>query len=237
MGEVLSMLQEKADLLTEAAKQSAKLTDTLSDLGEDVGDSAKYGRDLVDSLDLTIEEVVSLRDSLDVYYPEIQSALSDTQELVNRTAQAVDNAVNTLTLFQNTLKATSDSFDSAARDSLKGSMEILDQSLKALESTASMRQAGRTMKDTLDQELNRFDTENRFLFMDPSAEKVSFTSDKNPEPETLQVVLRTQEISLEDEEHQVMDAETKKTEVSPFQRMWNVLVRIWQAIVEIFRER
>ena len=66
------------------------------------------------------------------------------------------------------------------------------------------------MKDTLDQELNRFDTENRFLFMDPSAEKVSFTSDKNPEPETLQVVLRTQEISLEDEEHQVMDAETKK---------------------------
>ena len=230
MGEVLSMLQEKADLLTEAAKQSAKLTDTLSDLGEDVGDSAKYGRDLVDSLDLTIEEVVSLRDSLDVYYPEIQSALSDTQELVNRTAQAVDNAVNTL-------KATSDSFDSAARDSLKGSMEILDQSLKALESTASMRQAGRTMKDTLDQELNRFDKENRFLFMDPSAEKVSFTSDKNPEPETLQVVLRTQEISLEDEEHQVMDAETKKTEVSPFQRMWNVLVRIWQAIVEIFRER
>ena len=149
----------------------------------------------------------------------------------------MDNAVNTLTLFQNTLKATSDSFDSAARDSLKGSMEILDQSLKALESTASMRQAGRTMKDTLDQELNRFDTENRFLFMDPSAEKVSFTSDKNPEPETLQVVLRTQEISLEDEEHQVMDAETKKTEVSPFQRMWNVLVRIWQAIVEIFRER
>src|SRR5699024_11415632 len=53
------------------------------------------------------------------------------------------------------------------------SMEILDQSLKALESTASMRQAGRTMKDTLDQELNRFDTENRFLFMDPSDEKVS----------------------------------------------------------------
>ena len=237
MGEVRSMLQEKADLLTEAAKQSAKLTDTLSELGEDVGDSAKYGRDLVDSLDLTIEEVVSLRDSLDVYYPEIQSPLSDTQELVNRTAQAVDNAVNTLTLFQNTLKATSDSFDSAARDSLKGSMEILDQSLKALESTASMRQAGRTMKDTLDQELNRFDTENRFLFMDPSAEKVSFTSDKNPEPETLQVVLRTQEISLKDEEHQVMDAETKKTEVSPFQRMWNVLVRIWQAIVGIFRER
>ena len=237
MGEVLTMLQEKAALLTKTAEQSAKLTDTLSNLGEDAGDSAKYGRDLVDSLDLTIEEVVSLRDSLDVYYPEVQAALSDAKELVNRTTEAVEQGVNTMTLLQNALKASSDSFDAAARDSLKGSMEVLDQSLKALESTASMRRAGRTMKDTLDQELDRFDTENRFLFMDPSARKISFTSDKNQEPETLQVVLRTQEISLEDEEHQVMDAETQKEEISPFQRMWNVLVRIWQAIVEIFRER
>lgn len=237
MGEVLSLLQQKAALLTKTAEQSAKLTDTLSDLGGNVGDSAKYGRDLVDSLDLTIEEVVSLRDSLDVYEPEVQSALSDAKELVNRTTETVTNAVNTLSLFQSTLKASSDSFDAAARDSLKGSMEILDQSLKALESTASVRQAGRTMKDTLDQELDRFDTENRFLFMDPSARKVSFTSDKNQEPETLQVVLRTQEISLEDEEHKVMDGETQKEEISPFRRMWNVLVRIWQAIVEIFRER
>ena len=237
MGEVLTMLQEKAALLTKTAEQSAKLTDTLSNLGEDAGDSAKYGRDLVDSLDLTIEEVVSLRDSLDVYYPEVQAALSDAKELVNRTTEAVEQGVNTMTLLQNALKASSDSFDAAARDSLKGSMEVLDQSLKALESTASMRRAGRTMKDTLDQELDRFDTENRFLFMDPSARKISFTSDKNQEPETLQVVLRTQEISLEDEEHQVMDAETQKEERSPFQRMWNVLVRIWQAIVEIFRER
>lgn len=92
------------------------------------------------------------------------------------------------------------------------------------------------MKDTLDQELNKFDTENRFLFMDPSAPKVSFTSDKNPEPETIQILLRTDEISLDDEAHQLMDAETEKEKVSPWQRMWNVFVKIWEAIVEIFHE-
>ena len=42
-----------------------------------------------------------------------------------------------------------------------------------------MRQAGRTMKDTIDNELDKFDTDNRFLFMDPSRKKVSFASDKN----------------------------------------------------------
>ena len=237
MGEVLSMLQQKAALLTDTAAKSARLAETLSDLSGDISDSAKYSRDLVDSLDLMIEETASLRDSLDVYYPQVQAALSDTEELVNRTTQAVDSAVDTMTLIQNALKASSDAFDAAARESLKGSMAILDQSLKALDSTAAMRQAGRTMKDVLDRELDKFDTENRFLFMDPEAPKRSFTSDKNPEPETIQVVLRTDEISPEDEAHQLMDMETEKEAVSPWQRMWNVLMKIWQAIVEIFKER
>ena len=57
----------------------------------------------MDSVDLMIEETPSLRDSLDVYYPQVQAALSDTEELVNRTTQAVDSAVDTMTLIQNAL--------------------------------------------------------------------------------------------------------------------------------------
>ena len=88
------------------------------------------------------------------------------------------------------------------RDSLRGSMELLDKSLSILDSTTAMRQAGRTMKDTIDNELDKFDTDNRFLFMDPSADKVSFTSDQNRPPKTLQIVLRTDEISVDDDDGQ-----------------------------------
>lgn len=35
---------------------------------------------------------------------------------------------------------------------------------------------------------DKFDAPVRFLFMDPSAERVSFTSDKNRPPKTLQMV-------------------------------------------------
>lgn len=73
--------------------------------------------------------------------------------------------------------------------------------------------------------------------MDPDAEKVSFTSSKNPEPRTLQVVLRTDEISLENEEHKTLDAETEEPEVSPLKRMWNVLVKMWRSLVDIFKNR
>lgn len=89
-------------------------------------------------------------------------------------------------------------------------MELLDKSLSIFDSTTAMRQAGRTMKDTIDNELDKFDTDNRFLFMDPSAEKVSFTSDKNRPPKTLQIVLRTDEISVDDDDAKTVDAEVAK---------------------------
>ena len=78
------------------------------------------------------------------------------------------------------LKATSGDIDEAAKNSLRGSMELLDKSLSILDSTTGVRTAGRTMKDVMDEQLDKFDTDNRFLFIDPSEDKVSFTSDKNP---------------------------------------------------------
>ena len=142
-----------------------------------------------------------------------------------------------MTIVQNTLKDSSDDFDAAARESLRGSMELLDKSLSIFDSTTAMRQAGRTMKDTIDNELDKFDTDNRFLFMDPSAEKVSFTSDKNRPPKTLQIVLRTDEISVDDDDAKTVDAEGAKAKESPLRRMWNVLVQMWKAMVSIFKNR
>lgn len=77
-----------------------------------------------------------------------------------------------------------------------------------------MRQAGRTMKDTIDNELDKFDTDNRFLFMDPSADKVSFTGPNKP-PKTLQIVMRTDEISVDDDTAKTADAEVAKAKESP----------------------
>ena len=56
-------------------------------------------------------------------------------------------------------------------------------------------------------------------------------------PKTLQIILRTDEISLDSEDNKPTDVETEKEHVSPLRRMWNVLVKMWQAIVSIFKER
>lgn len=232
-----SQLQQLMQMLRKINKDSRKFTQTAGNLMEDISDSAQYSADLVDNMDFLIEDLTALYDSLDTYYPDLQSALDDLSALTERTTEALNSTTDTLTLVQNTLKASSDEMDVAAKDSLMASMELLNKSLNVLDSTAGIRRAGRTMKDVIDSQLDKFDTENRFLFMDPDAEKVSFTSSKNPEPRTLQVVLRTDEISLENEEHKTLDAETEEPEVSPLKRMWNVLVKMWRSLVDIFKNR
>ena len=230
-------LYEKVAVLQDLSAQSKSLTDKMANLMDDTSDSAKYSAEIVDNMDYLIEDLKALNDSLDVYYPDLQTALDDSQELVRRTTDALNNGISTLTIIQNTLKDSSDDFDAAARDSLRGSMELLDKSLNILDSTTVMRQAGRTMKDTIDNELDKFDTDNRFLFMDPSADKVSFTSDRNKPPKTLQIVMRTDEISVDDDTAKTADAEVEKAKESPLRRMWNVLVQMWKAMVSIFKNR
>ena len=237
MAEVAELLQQKMEALEAVAGRSRSLARSMSNLLDDTADAAEYSQDLVDNLDFLIEDLTALNDSLDMYYPDMQEALDDSARLAEGTAQALNSGVSLMTILQNTLRDSSEDMDQAARDSLAAGMELLDKSLGILDSTEAMRRAGRIMKDVADQELNKFDTENRFLFMDPSAPKESFTSDKNPEPNTIQIVLRTDEISLEDEEEKPSDVETAAETQGPLARMWNVLVKMWQAITNIFKER
>ena len=235
--EFQNFLVAETQTMAKVSASSSQLATLMSNLMDDTSDSAKYSAEIVDNLDILIEDLTALHDSLDAYYPDLQAALDDSQELVSRTTDALNNGISTMSIVQNTLKASSDDFDAAARESIRGSMELLDKSLSVLDSTTAMRHAGRTMKDTIDNELDKFDTDNRFLFMDPSAEKVSFTSDQNRPPKTLQIIMRTDEISVDDDEAKTADAEVAKAQVSPLRRMWNVLVQMWKAMVSIFKNR
>ena len=234
--QLLAALMAKKTCLEQLSAASNRMASRMSSLLDATGDSARRTAQLLETMDWFIEDLTAMQDTLDQYYPDLQESLTDAGELVSRTSEALKNGTDTLNLVQDALKESSDEIDAAARDSILGSLELLDRSLGALDATSAMRSASRTMKDTADQEWDKLEEETRFLSIDPSAKKQSFTSEKNQEPDTLQIILRTEEISLDDTK-ELLDAETEKEEMSPLSRMWNVLVKIWNAIVEIFKER
>lgn len=231
-----TVLGQKTQKLQTLAAASNKLASEMSSLLDDVADTAKYTSELTDSLEMLTEDTAALYDSMDSYYPDLQAALDDSEELMNRTTEALNTSLSTAAIVQNTLKNSSDNLDAATRDSIRGTLELLDKSLSVLDSTASIRHAGVTMKEAIDKEWDDLDGDTRFLNMDPNAEKVSFTSDENQEPESVQIILRTAEISLDDDD-EVLDAESEAASQSPLRRIWNVLVKMWKAFVEIFKNR
>ncbi|WP_407407111.1 hypothetical protein [Enterocloster sp.] len=110
-----SQLQQLMQMLRKIDKDSRKFTQTAGNLMEDISDSAQYSADLVDNMDFLIEDLTALHDSLDTYYPDLQSALDDLSALTERTTEALNSTTDTLTLVQNTLKASSDEMDVAAK--------------------------------------------------------------------------------------------------------------------------
>ncbi len=211
---------------------------TMGGIGEDTASTISALRRSDDELINLLDDTRVLIDTMDSYVPSMLDALADSQELANRLTRALYSLHDLLALLNNTWIAAGDSLDAGTRDSLQGLGGLLDKSLSMIDSIAGVRQAGEEMKDTLDEQLDKFEEENQFLNLDPSADKISFTSSKNPSPSSIQIILRTEEISDEDKTTDISDLETEEqANEGPFQRMWNVIKAIFEAVIDIFRNR
>lgn len=141
--ELVQNLMAKKQYLEALALASNKLASELSGLMDDVSDAAKYTSELTDSLEMLTEDTAALYDSMDSYYPDLQATLDDSEELMNRITEALNTSLSTAAIVQNTLKSSSDNLDAATRDSIRGTLELLDKSLSVLDSTRFHPSRGR----------------------------------------------------------------------------------------------
>ena len=211
---------------------------TAGDISGKTGSTLSALKSSTDELINLLDDMRVLIDTTDKYVPTMLDSLSDSEELMNRLTKALYTTHDMLSLLNDTLISAGDSLDAGTKATLQGMEKILDKNLTMIDNIAAVREAGESMKGTLDEQLDKFEDENNFLNMDPEAEKVSFTSSKNPSPNSVQIVLRTDEISTDDEATDISDQEADgSSDEGPLKRMWNVLVAIVKAIIEIFQNR
>ena len=208
---------------------------TAGDITGKTGSTLSALRSSTDELINLLDDMRVLIDTTDKYVPTMLDSLSDSEELMNRLTRALYTTHDMLSLLNDTLISAGDSLDAGTKATLQGMEKILDKNLTMIDQLA---EAGEDMKSTLDEQIDKFEDENNFLNIDPEAEKISFTSSKNPSPNSVQIVLRTDEISDDDESTDISDQEADgSSEEGPLKRMWNVLVAIVKAIIEIFQNR
>lgn len=226
-------------------KTAGEVIGRVNSVCADIGDTGHQTAKTLAALRRVTDELVNLMDdsrvlidTMNGYVPSMTDSLGATEELMNRLTRAMNSTHALLSLVNDTMIAAGDSLDQGTKDSLAGMTGLLDRSLKILDDTAAVRLAGEGMKETLDEQLDKFEDENNFLNMDPEADMISFTSSKNPSPHSLQIIVRTDEISIDNDSASIADMEDADSEeINPFVRMWRVLVKIVQSIADIFKNR
>lgn len=226
---------------TQISESGSSLTSSASSLVSDLrhflsgmGKSAQGAKYAANDLRTLIERTEELNDTLNAFYPDTQNMLTQCQDLLGRTGETLNKSTNALSLTHEALKSASDDIDSSLSASIQTSLNMIDKTLNIFDSLDQVKDAGAVAKGALDDEVDKFEDENKFLEMDPEAEKESFTSSKNKEPNSLQIVLRTDEISKDDDDEGVMDAEIPLSEMGLWDRVKNVFIQLFNAVKSIF---
>lgn len=111
----------------------------------------------------------------------------------------------------------------------------MNQGIEGLSKTTVIRDAKTTVEDLIEEKWDEYTGEKmNLLNADVNASKVSFTSPKNPKPQSLQIILRTEGTGELEEELEIEVDESFHARGNFLDRMWNILKEIVRVITSIF---
>lgn len=212
------------------------VSDQIEDITED-GASVSYNtattlnsmRDIIGDLD-------GLVGVMDSYYDDTQSLIENSESVLEQMQTAGTSAANALQNINDTIRSASSDFGNATDAGIQAGREAVDNSGNIVDNTKNLKNSGADLRKSINDELDEKEDENNFMNMDPEAPKVSLTSDKNQEPDSIQIVCRTDEISVDDNDNETLDAEEAEESATPLQRIMNLFKKIGQVLKDIFNQ-
>lgn len=235
MKELLDTLKGSLEVL-KATGNSANAVGTVGKIQDEL--SGGLG-DLADMSD-ALSSMVSMSDGLigEIYdmLDDVRSSgvITSTKRVVTSTALLVDELRNTTMYIQETVKDCEDYLNDGLKQLNKGANSVIDTAAAGLDQTNAVRQYKDVIKRTIDDEWDRLADDLGLFDIDVDAEKISFTSEKNPTPDSIQIILRTEEISIPDETMEEGDLEASSQNQGVWQRISNIFVKIWNALSGVF---
>lgn len=153
------------------------------------------------------------------YKLELQSMLDDSQALVDNTNNFIWAAGIAMKNTRLVMEATEDSVSEALDNSLDGMIDLAGGGISATSETDTFRNAKDVMTNAIDDELDKMEDDTNVWDIDTSLDFPSFTSAKNETPASIQIILRTQEISIDDDTDNVTDIEPVKENIGVWGRI------------------
>lgn len=225
--EALSLADTYFSLLNQGGDSADALMDALNRAGDTASSALEKASTLLD-------DVSAVNDMFNHYEEGTVQTLQDAADMTARLDGAIGSASDFLNAFKDLLRQTGELADTPTQTTLDSLIDVLQRGLDGIGTTDTVKDANRTVKDTLEEQVDKYEEENHLLDLDAEHRMVSFTSDDNPEPASIQVILRTEEISVDSAKGSEADLEPGEENIGFFARVANVFKSIWNAIASVF---
>lgn len=205
LDDIFSLMTAMNGGINQTISGLAQLDETRATIYQAQAENTKAGNSVVSSInDLT--DKVNRLDNLqnDPAYQWADQNLTNNvwMQRANQTLAVGDSGkgmINNLSTFANAMKTTVDTNDeqlnSGARDTLQGMTTMMTNMSAAMDKTNNLQKNKNLIVDAGTSEWRRLNDEFHLVDIDTQATKVSLTSAQNLAPHSLQIILRTPEIT------------------------------------------
>lgn len=209
LSELTSLLNKAEDLTSALSGASGELRSILKD--------AEELQDLLDEYEPTLQETLKTVSSLSV---SANKTIRDTQKLVTDTEAL--------------LKAAGTPLDAGTKQSLEALASVLRGAARTMSTAGKIKDAKTSICEIIEDTWDEYTGDvNNLLLIDATAEAVSLTDSRNPAPQSIQVLIRTQEITEpEEDEEEAAAASAEKTTF--WGRIAQMFKDLWAAVTGLF---
>ena len=206
------------------------LTSLINDAEDTAAAVRRASRELRDILK-DAEELESL---LDEYEPTLQDTLKTVSSLSTSAIKTIRDTQGLISDTEALMKSTGATLDDGTKQTLEGLAAVLRSTAKTMGTAGQIKDAKTSICDIIEDTWDEYTGDvNNLLLMDATAEAVSLTDSRNPSPESIQILIRTQEITMPDEDEREAEA-AAEVQTTFWGRVAQMFKDFWAAITGLF---
>ena len=205
----------------------SSLLNSAEDLSAAIRHSSADLRDILD-------DVEDLQDILDDYEPVLQDTLKTVSSLSTSAIKTIRDTQGLISDTEALMKSTGATLDDGTKQTLEGLAAVLRSTAKTMGTAGQIKDAKTSICDIIEDTWDEYTGDvNNLLLMDATAEAVSLTDSRNPSPESIQILIRTQEITMPDEDETEAEA-AAEVQTTFWGRVAQRFKDFWAAITGLF---
>lgn len=234
--EEMSDLLDATNSLLKDLEDIADVFDEYKGLPQDFTAEGKKLTELangsLDRVNKMLTDIPALRESLDSLTKTATSSIDKTTDLMSSTTKALSTSYDLMNTANSVLRSVRSQADASTQTTIDSLLDTLGK-LSGSTASGQMQTATNSIHSAVKDAETDLEDDTNVLNIDTSADLESVTSSMNPSPSSLQFILRTEEISVDDDDDDGISDQDAADE-GVFARICNIFKKLFTAITGVF---